>query len=222
MALAGKGEIMPESVMTRAITIRMQRRTGLEKIEDFLTPSVKFEASEIVEHLESWLDSCGEELEAIEPDMPVLDRDREVWLPLVKVAELASLEWREKALSALLHHQKIKEGNPLSRERQLLSDVYKIFETLGTDRIPTPRLLEELCSLPDSEWTNFSHGKPINERNLAKKLRTYEIKPAQIRFQDRSSKGYYKGEVEQAYKRYVEADTQVSEETSETSETLFV
>ena len=57
MALAGKGEIIPESVTTRGITIRLQRRKEDEHIEDFLGRNgVTMKAEEIREWLTSWSD----------------------------------------------------------------------------------------------------------------------------------------------------------------------
>ena len=97
----------------------------------------------------------------------------------------------------------------------------KIFEKLGIDRIRTSVLITELCDLPDSEWINFYQGKPINDRSLSRRLRPYEIKPYQIRFEERTCKGYYKSEVEIAFKRYQDSAHAGNEtrETIETSET---
>ena len=101
MALAGKGEIIPESVTTRGITIRLQRRKDDQKIESFLSrKGVMVEAEELREWLTSWADRIAEDLN-FNPEMPVTDRDREVWSPLFMIAELADEEWEEKAEKGL-------------------------------------------------------------------------------------------------------------------------
>ena len=97
MALAGKGEVLPESVMTRAVIIRLQRRMGNEYIEDFLTDLVAFEAEELREELLGWSDYCAQDISTLNPDLPVRDRDREVWLPLFIVAHLADEAWIKRA-----------------------------------------------------------------------------------------------------------------------------
>jgi len=220
MALAGKGEVLPESVMTRAVIIRLQRRMGNEYIEDFLTDLVAFEAEELREELLGWSDYCAQEISTLNPDLPVRDRDREVWLPLFIVAYLADEAWIKRAEIALANIQEAKSDNTLPRERQLLSDIWKIFQGQEREKIKSAAIILGLIEMHDSEWDTYNFGKPINERALAKKLRTYGIKPAQIRFENGvGAKGYYRSEVESAVKRYLEPSMPAISETTETPET---
>ena len=220
MALAGKGEVLPESVMTRAVIIRLQRRMGNEYIEDFLTDLVAFEAEELSEELLNWSDYRAQNISTLNPDLPVRDRDREVWLPLFIVAHLADGAWIKRAEIALANIQEAKSDNTLPRERELLSDLWKIFQRQDKDKIKSAAIILGLIEMPDSEWDSYNFGKPINERALAKKLRTYGIKPAQIRFENgQGAKGYYRSEVESAVKRYLEPSMPVITETTETPET---
>jgi len=223
MALAGKGEVLPESVMTRAVIIRLQRRMGNEYIEDFLTDLVAFEAEELSEELLNWSDYRAQDISTLNPDLPVRDRDREVWLPLFIMAHLAGEEWIKRAEIALANIQEAKSDNTLPRERELLSDLWKIFQRQDKDKIKSAAIILALIEMPDSEWDTYNFGKPINERALAKKLRTYGIKPAQIRFENgQGAKGYYRSEVESAVKRYLEPSMPVITETSETPETQLM
>lgn len=220
MALAGKGEVLPESVMTRAVIIRLQRRMGNEYIEDFLTDLVAFEAEELREELLGWSDYRAQDISTLNPDLPVRDRDREVWLPLFIVAHLADEAWIKRAEIALANIQEAKSDNTLPRERQLLSDVWKIFQGQEREKIKSAAIILALIEMHDSEWDTYNFGKPINERALAKKLRTYGIKPAQIRFENgQGAKGYYRSEVESAVKRYLEPSMPAISETTETPET---
>lgn len=220
MALAGKGEVLPESVMTRAVIIRLQRRMGNEFIEDFLTDLVAFEAEELREELLGWSDYCAQDIAILNPELPVRDRDREVWLPLFMVAHLADSEWIKRAELALSNIEEAKSDNTLPRERQLLSDIWKIFQAQEKDKIKSSVIIVELIGMLDSEWGTYNYGKPINERALAKKLRTYEIKPSQIRFENGvGAKGYYRSEVESAVKRYLDPSMPATTETTETPET---
>ena len=220
MALAGKGEVLPESVMTRAVIIRLQRRMGNEFIEDFLTDLVAFEAEELREELLGWSDYCAQDISTLNPELPVRDRDREVWLPLFIVAHLADEVWIKRAEIALANIQESKSDNTLPRERQLLSDIWKIFQGQEREKIKSAAIILGLIEMHDSEWDTYNYGKPINERALAKKLRTYGIKPAQIRFENgQGAKGYYRSEVESAVKRYLEPSVSAISETTETLET---
>lgn len=223
MALAGKGEVLPESVMTRAVIIRLQRRMGNEYIEDFLTDLVAFEAEELRDELLNWSDYRAQDISTLNPDLPVRDRDREVWLPLFIVAHLAGEEWIKRAEIALANIQEAKSDNTLPRERELLSDLWKIFQRQDKDKIKSAAIILALIEMPDSEWDTYNFGKPINERALAKKLRTYGIKPAQMRFETgQGAKGYYRSEVESAVKRYLEPSMPAISETTETPETKLM
>jgi hypothetical protein len=220
MALAGKGEVLPESVMTRAVIIRLQRRMGSEFIEDFLTDLVAFEAEELREELLGWSDYRAQDISILNPELPVRDRDREVWLPLFIVAHLADSEWIKRAELALSNIEEAKSDNTLPRERQLLADIWKIFQSQEKEKIKSSVIIQDLIGMLDSEWGTSNYGKPINERALAKKLRTYEIKPSQIRFENGvGAKGYYRSEVESAVKRYLDPSIPAISETTETPET---
>ena len=217
MALAGKGEVLPESVITRAVIIRLQKRMENESVEDFLTDLVGYESEELREELLNWSDYCADDISSLDPELPVRDRDREVWLPLFKVAHLAGGEWISRAETALDNIQEDKLDNTLPKERQLLGDVWKVFQAQEKDKIKTSLLLFALIEMPDSEWDRYNFGKPINERALAKKLRTYGIKPAQMRFESgQGAKGYYRSEVESAVRRYLDPSLPETTETTET------
>ena len=217
MALAGKGEIIPESVTTRGITIRLQRRKDDQKIESFLSrKGVMVEAEELREWLTSWADRIAEDLN-FNPEMPVTDRDREVWSPLFMIAELADEEWEEKAEKALIYYMKSIQEDSVPRERQLLSDTQAIIHRLGEDKIRTAKLLEELVALPDSEWGSLNFGKAITEKYIAKRLKPYLITPHNLRFGENTFKGYYRFEVDQACSLYLHAPSE--SDTADTADT---
>jgi hypothetical protein len=225
MALAGKGEVVPESVMTRAIVIRLQKRMGAEEIEDFLEDDlVAHQADSFREELQNWADYCAEDISFIRPEMSVKDREREVWLPLFKIAHLAGEEWIKKAEVALANYQKDKSEDSLPRERELLGDVWKIFQRADKEKIKSSHVVIALTGLEDSEWNTYNYGKPISEKALAKKLRTYGIRPIQIRFEDgQNCRGYLRNEVAVAVRRYLDPllpDTTATTATAETLPTL--
>jgi hypothetical protein len=193
---------------------------GNKFIEDFLTDLVAFEAEELREELLGWSDYCAQDISILNFELPVRDRDREVWLPLFLVAHLADSAWIKRAEIALANIEESKSDNTLSRERQLLSDIWKIFQSQEKDRIKSSVIILELIEMIDSDWDSYNYGKPINERALAKKLRTYGIKPAQIRFENGvGAKGYHRSEIESAVRRYLDQPVSENTETPETPET---
>ena len=133
------------------------------------------------------------------------------------MAHLAGGEWIKRAEIALTNIQEDKLDNTLPKERQLLGDVWKVFQAQEKDRIKSSLLIFALIEIPEAEWDTYIFGKPINERALAKKLRTYGIKPAQMRFENGvGAKGYHRSEVESAVRRYLDPSLPETTETTET------
>ena len=220
MALAGKGEIIPESVKQRGVIIRLQKRSGTQYIEDFLNETVSIEAEEVREGLVQWSDQNKGSIAFLKPEVPVTDRSREVWLPLFLVAELAGQEWIAKALESLSHHQSVTSSDPVSRERQLLIDIRKVWN--GTEeKMRSKDIVSNLCNLPESEWSFYSYGKPISEKGMAKKLRPYEITPKNLRFGSETFKGYLLYEVEKALANYAPVPIEGATEATSATEEEF-
>jgi hypothetical protein len=166
-------------------------------------------------------DYCAEDIADIRPEMTVKDREREVWLPLFKIAYLAGEEWIKKVEVALANYQKEKSEDSPPRERELLGDVWKIFQKADKERIKSSHVVIALTGLEDSEWNSYNYGKPISEKALAKKLRTYGIRPIQMRFEDgQNARGYERSEVAVAVRRYLDPLLPATTATTETLPTL--
>jgi len=220
MALAGKGEVIPESVRTRSIEIRLQKRMSTQPIEDFLTNSVKFECEEIVEWLVNWSDLNSKSIETENVLVEsVSDRDREVWLPLYAIAQLAGQDWIDRFFQALFLHQNVKKTSDIPRERELLRDCLTVFGE--RESMKTETLIEGLRILPESDYAGLNYGRGISPKYLAKMVRAYEIQPTQIRFGESTFKGYYRIQFATAFERYSEVTPAPSApETPETLETV--
>ena len=133
------------------------------------------------------------------------------------MAHLAGGEWIKRAEIALANIQEDKLDNTLPKERQLLGDVWKVFQAQEKDKIKSSLLIFALIEIPEAEWDTYIFGKPINERALAKKLRTYGIKPAQMRFENGvGAKGYHRAEIQTAVRRYLDSSLPETTETTET------
>ena len=224
MAIAGKGEVVPESVKTRAIEIRLQKRLQSQKIEDFLTSAVSLQCEELQEWLNQWADLHSTDLETENVLVEsVNDREREMWLPLYAVAKLAGNEWEERFYQALSLHQKVKKTSDIPRERELLEDCLKVFA--DRDSLKSELLIQGLKELPESDYSSMNYGRGITSKYLAKMVRPYEIQPTQIRFGESTFKGYYKSEFLKAFGHYSQDSlppaTPETLETLETEELLF-
>jgi hypothetical protein len=219
IAIAGKGEVLPESVMTRSHIIRLQKRSGTQTVEKFLNRDVKNAGEELNEWLQAWSESVGEDVTYLDLILPVEDREEEIWSPLFQVAYVAGGDWYERVLKALNESRVNSQDDSMSSERQVLADTYKITE--GLTHIRSSDLVDKLINLNESDYGHFTYGRPISDRTLAKCLRPYEIKSKQIRFPSGSFKGYEVFEIVRAYQGYVpRVPTPLEIETEETRGTL--
>jgi Protein of unknown function (DUF3631) len=78
-------------------------------------------------------------------------------------------------------------------------------------------VLERLQKLAEAAWGDL-HGKPLDERGLAKRLRAYGVKPKIIRTGAGTPRGYSKADLEDVWRRYLSSPSDKSK-TSKTSET---
>lgn len=229
IAFAGKGEnALPESVGTRSVVFRLQKRLQSQVIEDFFTEEVRLKAEELREWISQWADFNSLNFKIENVEIALRDRDREVWLPLYGVAVMSESD--QYFFEAVNNHQMAKATNETPLSRQLIEDCLKVFD-LQVERIEklkTPTLLSGLETLPDSDYSQLRGGKGLNDRTLAKWLRPYGIAPKQIRIGEESSKGYFRFEFQEALDRYsiiedslpVPRETETSE-TTETSASLW-
>src|SRR5262249_11378312 len=90
---------------------------------------------------------------------------------------------------------------------QLLAAIKGVFEKMSTDRITSEALAEELAKDKDSVWSAYGKsGKPITQRQIAKLLDDYGIRPDSIRIpgHDGTKKGYLFAWLEEAFDTYLD------------------
>jgi len=85
---------------------------------------------------------------------------------------------------------------------QLLTDIYHIF--LGTHdvKIRSEGLINSLCKR-NKIWATFNQRENINFKQISDILKLYDIKSKDIRFSDRTYKGYARECFAEAFSRYV-------------------
>jgi hypothetical protein len=100
VALAGIGWL-PETILSRSVLIRMQRRKPGEMIQPFRRRKEVDAGHKLRDRLARWASCVGQTVEL--PDiMPagVEDRDADVWEALIAVANAAGGDWPERAKGA--------------------------------------------------------------------------------------------------------------------------
>lgn len=201
VALAGLGNL-PDTIASRSILIEMRRRAPDELVEPFRHRVHTRQAIALRDLLAAWCAGIGASLTDVQPEIPqgVNDRDADCWEPLLAIADAAGGDWPERARAAAVSLVSGGAERTQTTGVQLLSDLYDVFD--GADKLSTETILLRLHSLPESAWSDV-HGKPLNDRGLATRLRKYGVKPKAVRIGESTPRGYAAADLADVWERYV-------------------
>jgi Lon protease-like protein len=190
-AFAGIGDCLPDTIVDRAIPIRLKRRTREETIERFRHRDVAPAGEELRDHLADWLEPQRDHLAAARPALPdeLDDRAQDVWEPLLAIADLAGGDWPQRARRAALALSSGDEREDESITALLLRDIHAFFESTGHDRVRTADLLAYLVEIEESPWGDW-YGKTLSAHGLARLLKPYRIRTMPVWADGKTVKGY--------------------------------
>lgn len=206
-ALAGIGDL-PDTIMDRAVVLRMQKRKPGERITPFRSRYSVPELHAVRDRLAAWLTPLREAAGRLVPEMPVEDRAADTWEPLVIVADLAGGHWPAKARAACLamtRHEAVQDEQTTLKTR-LLRDIRRIFEQEGNkEALRSQDLLASLLTDAESPWPDYGI-KGLTAFHLSALLKDFGIGPANYRFeQGRQAKAYARNQFLDAWARYCPA-----------------
>jgi hypothetical protein len=222
-AFAGIGKLSG-ALATRTIPIWMHPALPSETVREKFEEELWAETEELRKGLCAWGCASIHPLRAMRvADLPtgLRNRTREIWRPLLAIADLAGGEWpvlaREAAVALHTSH-----ADELDHRLKLLVDIRAVYDALRTDRIHTNELLAELARVEESPWRGWwwdvERGVPKAEAPaaLAKNLRGYGIRPEQLRIGGPNKKGYRREQFLDAWVRYLPHQAAETAETPET------
>jgi hypothetical protein len=212
VALAGLDDL-PDTLQSRSVIVRMRRRAPNEKVEPWRNRLNTPEGEALRERLETWAKVSTSQVQW--PEMPdgVEDRDADIWEALLVVADLAGGEWPKRArVTAVTLVTDSKRGVP-SLGIRLLGDIRQAFGALETLR--TDDLVKALNKLDDAPWAEIKNGHPLDSRELARRLRKYDIHNKPVRIGGVVVRGYTAESFWDAWTRYLVKD--VADPTNEAS-----
>jgi putative DNA primase/helicase len=196
----------------RAMVITMRRKLRGEAVESLHG----FDGEELRRKCARWVTDNAARIQAVNPPMPegLFNRQADNWRPLLALADVVGRDWPERARQAALAAINNDTDNE-SLGVMLLADIRSVFEANGTDRLRTDDLLETLTRMDERPWPEYSHGKPVNSRGVAKLLKPFGIRPDSIRLDDgRTPKGYLREWFEDAFDRYLSGDLSATPQQS--------
>jgi hypothetical protein len=200
VALAGLNDL-PDTIHSRSVIVKMRRRAPDEIIEPYRRREHEEEGYGLRGRLAAWAAAAISRITI--PDMPdgIVDRDADIWEPLIAVADAAGAHWGETARATAV--TLVTLSREYGEERlgiRLLDDMRTVF---GNDeQLPTKVILEKLRGLDEAPWVDI-RGKPLNDRGLAARLRSYGIQRCVIRIGSATHKGYRREDFVDAWRRYL-------------------
>lgn len=197
-ALAGIGEL-PDTIMDRAVIIRMRRRAAGENVDPYRTRRDRPPLETLRDNLASWAGAHGDELNHAAPELPVEDRAADNWEPLVAVADQAGGDWPARARKAalLLCAEDASADTEGSLGLRLLSDVRDLFEAMTVSFLSSADLTAGLRRVDDGPWQSLD----LTMHKLAFHLRPYSVRPRQN--DARTARGYHAADFADAFRRYL-------------------
>jgi hypothetical protein len=208
-AVAGIGTL-PDTILDRAVIVRMRRRAPGERVRDYRERTTRPEGDALRDLLAKWAQDAAPRVGAPWPALPpgVADRPADVWEPLLMVADLAGGGWPHRARQACTDFVEGTRDDTETVGTRLLADLRQVFG--DSDVLSTEMILGALCKLEESPWADW-YGKPLNPRGLAKLLRPYQVKAAQVRIGDATPRGYRRADLQSAWRSYLAGGSETSE-----------
>lgn len=210
IALIGR---LPDTLQDRSIVIPLRRRLPHESIERLRYAPTKL-FGDLARQAERFTQDNTATFKRARPQIPeaLHDRAADCWEPLLALADLVGGDWPKQTRDAAI----ALSGGSQDAESvrvELLNDVHNMFTRIGSERIGSERigsehissaaLCEALAADPEGRWCEFSHGKPITPRQLARLLRPFSIVPNTVRTGGLTAKGYSREDFDDAFKRYL-------------------
>lgn len=199
VAIAGLGDL-PNTILSRSIVINMRRRAPDEQVEPFRLREHRALGLKLRTRITKWAVENGPNLTWPELPPQVVDRNADVWEPLVAIADLLGGDWPERARSTAVA---MITAGAMERESlglRLLADIRLVFN--GHRVLATGQLTGALINMDEAPWGDL-FGRPLDARGLARRLQPYGVKSKTVRIGDSTAKGYVSDDFADAWARYL-------------------
>jgi hypothetical protein len=208
VALAGLNDL-PDTLMTRAVVVRMRRRSAAENVEPWRLRVNRPQGEALRAELAEWALTFPPDVAW--PDMPagISDRNADMWEALLAVADHAGGHWPTSARVAAVALVADSKAAGESLGVMLLRDLRTVFT--GRDKLSTEDVLTALHESDESPWADL-RGKPVDARWLSRQLGKYGVKPKVIRTPTGTPRGYDASDLADAWNRYVITSTRDDED----------
>lgn len=209
VALAGIGAL-PSTLEDRSVPIVLQRKGAGESVTKLRAPGARATLHDLARKLARWATDRGSRLPQ-DPQVPdeMGDREGDISIPLLSIADDAGGAWPKRARDALLDlfgRRNAREGGA-EAGALLLNDIRLLFLGMSAQRLGSAYIVEHLGKMEERPWAEWRNGKPITAPQLARALAPFGIRPGTIRTGLDTARGYHKDAFEEAWARYLPSPT---------------
>ena len=172
---------LPDTLADRAITIELRRKLPSERTQKLrhggdLEPLARRCLRFAIDHVA--------QITSAQPRIPeeLHDRAGDNWEPLFAIADVAGGHWPSRARTAAsVLSGATADGD--SAKVELLRDIHGLLaeRLVGRSAVGSAELVEMLIEDKESRWAEFSHGRALTQRQLARLLRPFGVVPTTVR-----------------------------------------
>ncbi|HUH70031.1 MAG TPA: DUF3631 domain-containing protein [Mycobacterium sp.] len=204
--LASVGDL-PDTIMDRAVIVRMRRRGPGETVAPFRTRRDAPDLRALRKRLHAWIRPHIDALSAAVPRLPVEDCAADTWEPMIAVADVAGSHWpgrARQACKAMTASEPDEDGHV---SIQLIADLCAVWPA-NDEYAFTTTLLPRLHQLDESPWAEWGRKRePLKARGLAALLKPYRVRSKTVRVGGETGKGYVRADLHDLRTRYVTSVT---------------
>jgi putative DNA primase/helicase len=193
-----------DTLMDRAVVIRLQRKSSTDLIERFSGRCVEEEGTMLARKIARWVEDNREAVKTAEVSSPrplwMNDRACDNWAPLFAVAQVAGMAWLQRLLDAAKSLQGSEDEADMGE--RLIRDIQTVFEQKGNpEAIASQELVQTLNRIETSPWTEYK-GTGLTVNKLAAILKPFNIHPRLARIDGEPTRGYWLTGFRDIFSRY--------------------
>jgi putative DNA primase/helicase len=201
---------LPGTLEDRAIPIRLERKSAAQTVAKMRDRGARNKIATIGSKLARWARDDAAQLNE-NPEIPAAlnDREGDISVPILSIADAAGPAWAARGRRALLtlFGDRANDQDSGGTGAMLLSDIKTAFQDAAHNRLASTDLANRLGSMEDRPWAEWRQGKPITAPQLSRALAPFRIRPHPLRLGgaiDRVVKGYQLDQFDDAFARYLD------------------
>lgn len=206
---------VPETVASRSIRIRMQKKSDKDKVERLRIKTARTSAEPIRTEITEWVKANAPQVEKEYDQMKDLEfvsaREADIWEPLFSICKILApdrIPELETCAKKLCNVKKSEESDEDAGTELIAFLRDSFWPTSSLPLAPTQTIVDFILQDPDSPWFE---ERVVTGRWVAKMFRPFGIRPRKMRAGKDTFRGYDEDEFKAAYRYLPEHEEQVEQ-----------